>query len=130
MSLNKLFDTIQETRTKIGWETAFGEPQVVGNKTIIPVAKVGYAFGLGFGQGAALIGEKSEVPVSGEGENEGGGTGGGASSSPLGIIVVTPEHTYFEAVLDQGKISLAGIVLVAWIVFQLAITIRVLLGRR
>jgi len=37
---------------------AFGDPQVVGDKTVIPVAKVGYGFGLGFGQGPANLKRK------------------------------------------------------------------------
>lgn len=130
MPLNKLFDTIQETREKVGWKAAFGEPQAVEDKTIIPVAKVGYAFGLGFGQAPAPTEKEGEDPAPGEEGGEGGGAGGGASSKPLGVIVVTPEHTYFEAVMDQSKISLAGIALTAWICFQIAITVRAIFGRR
>jgi len=51
MSINKLFDTIDKTRQTAQWQAAFGEPQVLEDQTLIPVALVGYGFGLGFGLG-------------------------------------------------------------------------------
>jgi uncharacterized spore protein YtfJ len=69
MSLDKLFESIEQTRETANWQSAFGEPQVVEDKTVIPVAKVGYGFGYGFGSGQAP-GEEEDEPVS---EGEGGG---------------------------------------------------------
>jgi uncharacterized spore protein YtfJ len=126
MPLNKIFDTIEETRKHARWDAAFGEPQVVEGKTLIPVAKVGYAFGLGFGQGTGPTEEEGEAAPAGEGA----GAGGGASARPLGVIVVEPEGVYFEEVMDEGKVALAGILLVAWSLFQIGLTLRAIFGRR
>ncbi|MBI1354000.1 MAG: hypothetical protein GC160_06615 [Acidobacteria bacterium] len=54
----------------------FGEPITVGERTVIPVAKVGYGFGAGGGG-------KSD-------EEEGGGGGGGARLTPAGVVELTP----------------------------------------
>jgi uncharacterized spore protein YtfJ len=126
MPLNKIFDTIEETREHARWDAAFGEPQVVEGKTLIPVAKVGYAFGLGFGQGTGPVEEEGEEGPAGEGA----GGGGGASAKPMGAIVVEPERVYFQEAMDEGKVALAGIVLAGWIVLQLGLTVRALFGRR
>ena len=125
MPLNRLFETIEQARDKADWRAAFGEPQVVEGKTIIPVAKVGYTFGLGFGSGTGETETEGEMAPGGEG----GGAGGGASAKPLGAIVVTPEEVYFEETMDTGKISLAGIALAAFFLFQFGKTLRAILAR-
>lgn len=125
MPLNRLFETIEQARDTANWRAAFGEPQVVEDKTIIPVARVGYGFGLGFGSGSGeAVEEGDTVP-----EGEGAGGGGGAVSKPLGAIVVTPDCTYFEETMDVARVSLAGIALAALFVYQFAKTIRVIFGR-
>jgi uncharacterized spore protein YtfJ len=126
MSLNRLFDTVEQTRETAHWQAAFGEPHVEEDRTIIPVAQVSYGFGLGFGSGSGPSSDEGEP----SGEGEGGGGGGGASAKPLGAIVVTPECVYFEEVRDDGKIELFGIALVAFSVFQIAKTLRLIFGRQ
>ena len=125
MSLDKLFESIEQTRESANWQAAFGEPQVVEDKTVIPVAKVGYGFGYGFGSGQAP-GEEDDEPVS---EGEGGGGGGGAMTTPLGAIVVTPERVYFEETEDSTKIALAGIAVGALLICQLFKTLRAIFAR-
>jgi uncharacterized spore protein YtfJ len=125
MSLNKLFDTIEQARETAHWEAAFGEPQAVEDRIIIPVAQVGYGFGLGFGSGTAPADEEDKPASTGEG----GGGGGGASARPLGVIVVTPESVYFEEVRDEGKIAIFGIGMVTLSIFQVAKTLRAIFGR-
>ncbi len=125
MILNQLFDKIDQVREKANWQAAFGPPQAVEGKTIIPVAQVGYLFGLGFGSVVGPEAESESPPGS-----QGGGEGGGAWTKPLGAIVVTPERVYFEPVLDIGKIGLFGIGLAALLLFQLSRTIRLVLGRK
>jgi uncharacterized spore protein YtfJ len=124
MSLNRLFETVEQARDTANWRTAFGEPQVVEDKTIIPVAQVRYGFGLGFGSGTGEADEEGD-PVP---EGEGGGGGGGATAKPLGAIVVTPECVYFQETMDVAKVSIAGMILGGFFVFQLAKTLRELLG--
>jgi uncharacterized spore protein YtfJ len=125
MSLNKLFDTIEEAKATANWQAAFGEPKEVEGRTIIPVARVSYGFGLGFGQSTGPSEEEDEPAP----ESEGGGGGGGAWAKPLGAIVVTPEEVYFEETLDVGKISLAGFLLGGFFILQMAKTLRAIFGR-
>jgi uncharacterized spore protein YtfJ len=128
MSLNQLFESIEKTREAADWRTAFGEPQIVEGKTLIPVAQVRHGFGLGFGSGSGPTDpEKAATPPA---QGEGGGGGGGASSRPLGVLVVTPDGVEFEETLDAGKIAVAGIAMAALAVFQVALTLRAIFGRR
>jgi uncharacterized spore protein YtfJ len=124
MSLNKLFDTIERARETAHWRAAFGEPKTAEGKTIIPVAQVSYGFGLGFGQGTGPSEVEGEPPSGGEGA----GGGGGASAKPLGVIVVTPDHVYFEETEDASKIAIFGIFMVALSIFQVAKTLRAIFG--
>ena len=130
MSLNRLFDTIQEVRESAHWKSAFGEPQRVDDRTIIPVANVRYGFGLGFGQAAPqqepVPDDEPDLPAA----NEGAGGGGGAISRPVGALVVTDDGVYFEEAGGYNKVALAGIGLAGWIIFQLALTVREIFGRR
>lgn len=74
----------------------FGEPITVGERTVIPVARVGYGFGAGMGG-------------SGD-EGEDGGGGGGAGASPAGVVELTPDGIeYVEFGLGQ-KIMTAALV--------------------
>jgi uncharacterized spore protein YtfJ len=126
MSVNKLFETIEQAREAADWKTAFGEPQVAEDKTIIPVAQVGYGFGLGFGIGTAPEVEEDTPETTGEG----GGVGGGVSSRPVGVIVVTPESVYFEETRDEAKIALLGMGMVTLSIYQIAKTLRAIFGRK
>jgi uncharacterized spore protein YtfJ len=122
-----MFESIEQAREAANWRAAFGEPQAIDDKTIIPVAQVGYGFGLGFGRGGPATAGEGEPEMEGEG-GEGGGGGGGASAKPYGVIVVTPETVYFEEVEDSSKIAVMGIVMVAFSIFQVAKTLRVIFG--
>ena len=126
MSLNKLFDTIEQARDAASWKSAFGEPQVVDDKTIIPVAQVGYGFGLGFGREGSVPEDEDD---SGTGD-EGGGGGGGASAKPYGVIVVTADDVYFEEVQDTSKIAILGIAMSAFAIYQVTKTLRAIFGRK
>ena len=125
MSLNKLFDSIEQARDAANWKSAFGEPQVVDDRTIIPVAQVGYGFGLGFGSGDST--PEGEDSTGARGEGAGGG--GGAMAKPCGVIVVTPDDVYFEDARDDSKIAILGMTLAAFLVLQLAKTLRAVFGR-
>jgi uncharacterized spore protein YtfJ len=131
MSINKLFAAIEDAKNTANVNAAFGEPQAVEEKTIIPVAQVGYGFGLGFGQGPVMPGEEDEEGSPGEAttSGEGGGGGGGATARPLGVLVVTPEHVYFEETMDEAKIALAGIAFVTLAIVQIAKTLTAIFGR-
>jgi uncharacterized spore protein YtfJ len=123
MSLNRLFDTFEQIRESAEWRAAFGDAQVIGDKTIIPVAQVGYAFGMGFNKSAEPPEEGADAPVT-----DGGG-GGTVSSKPLGAIVVSPEGVYFEQIRDEGKITLVSLGVAAWAVLQVTKTLRSIFHR-
>jgi uncharacterized spore protein YtfJ len=125
MSLDRMFAAVEGFRDAAHWRAAFGEPQVVGDKTLIPVAKVGYGYGLGFGQGAGEPEEEGKQAEAGEG----GGGGGTAAAKPLGVIVVTPEEVYFEETADESRIALAGILVGALFIWQFAKTLRAIFGK-
>ena len=125
MSLDKLFAAVENFRDTAHWRSAFGEPQVVGDKTLIPVAKVGYGYGLGFGQGSGPQDEETEQAPGGEGA----GGAGTATAKPLGMIVVTPEEVYFEETADEGKIALVGTLVAALLIWQVAKTLRAIFGK-
>ena len=125
MSLNRLFDQVGEVRENANWQAAFGEPQEIDGKTLIPVARVGYAFGLGFGEGSMPPAEE-DAPA---GSGEGGGSGGGATTKPLGAIVVTSDEVRFEPVEDESKIAIAGMIMVALSIWQVSKTLREIFGR-
>ena len=125
MPLNRLFDAVERVRDTAQWRAAFGEPLVFENRTVIPVAQVGYGFGLGFGHPSEIPDEEAMLAAEGQ-----GGAGGGAMSRPLGAIVVGEDEVYFEETVDAAKISMAGIILAGVIVVQTAATLRALFSRR
>ena len=127
MALDRLFDVVEAARDGADWRAAFGEPQVVGDQTLIPVARVSYGFGLGFGRGTSPDAEENEATAPAEGE--GGGTGGFVSAQPLGTIVVTPEQVYFEQTVDIGKISLLRFGVLVLLIIQVAATLRTIFNR-
>ena len=125
MSLEKMFASIDNLRDTASVSAAFGEPQEVEGKIIIPVAEVGLGFGLGFGQGTSP--ETEETPA---GEGEGGGGGGGANARPIAIIEISEGEAVVKPIEDESKIALAGIAMVAWCVFWLMATLRAIFGNR
>lgn len=80
-------------------KTVFGEPIHTEGKTVVPVAKIAYGFGGGFGEGRHPHHEASDKP----GENtrpdgpqgEGGGGGGGMRVFPAGALEITTTGTRF-----------------------------------
>lgn len=77
-------------------KNVFGEPIQAGDKTIIPVAKITYGLGGGFGhskknkkQLEAVV-SPEEAPI-----GEGAGGGGGLLATPKGVYEITPKCTRF-----------------------------------
>jgi Sporulation protein YtfJ (Spore_YtfJ) len=69
----------------------YGEPVIVGEKKVIPVARVACGFGGGAGT-APLQRRNPDVPHPG---GEGGGGGGGFAAMPVGGVEITPGATRF-----------------------------------
>jgi uncharacterized spore protein YtfJ len=98
-------DFIESLRSTATVKSVFGEPIQMEGKTVVPIAKVAYHFGGGFGS----------KPKSGESrpdaKQEGGGGGGDVKAFPAGALEITPNRTSFvplhDALHDCGLL-LAG----------------------
>ncbi len=93
-------------------KNVFGEPLHVGDKTILPVARIAYGMGGGFGQGkknkkasneGAPVGE--EMPA-----GEGMGGGGGMHAKAKGVYEITPTATRFIPA-DSSRQVVMGLVI-------------------
>jgi uncharacterized spore protein YtfJ len=99
MSIQQLLQSIGE-RVSAGASVkqVYGEPLVVGGRTVIPAALVRYAFGGGAGGG------KRETEAQ---QGGGGGGGGRVCASPSGVIEITEGGTRFIAFPDRRGMSAA-----------------------
>lgn len=105
MSAKDLISAIAERLSGAAQVNAvFGEPRVIGSKTIIPIACAALGFGAGAGK------NKSETD-SGP-EQEGGGGGGGGAAKPIAVLEVTEQETRIIPVIDVTKVILASICVV------------------
>ena len=109
MALQDIFKGITERlQTTASVESVYGEPIVADGKTIIPVARVRYGFGGGFGEGNSDdIGSSS---VDGQVGGSGGGGGGGVEVTPIGIIEVTPGDTRYISFEDRRRLIRAALI--------------------
>ena len=87
----------------------FGDPIETQSRTIVPVARVMYHVGAGWG------GRKVEAP---EGRLGGGGGGGAVIAWPVGVLEVTSEGLRFERF---SRIKRAGILVGAGFLLGLAV---------
>jgi uncharacterized spore protein YtfJ len=85
--LQRIAETIGSTATV---KSVFGEPILAYGKTVVPVAKVAYGFGAGFG--------KAKDSPHGDPRGEGGG--GGVRAFPAGALEITAEGTRFVPFRD------------------------------
>jgi len=112
MTIHEWFDSVPERlQTSAHVKTLYGEPIVVGEKTIVPVAKVAYGFG-----GGSRVAGNEENSSAGHANQRGGG--GGVAAIPIGVVEVTDERTRFVAFDLTKKLvgALAiGLVLGMWI---------------
>jgi uncharacterized spore protein YtfJ len=124
--VQELLDSLADLREKANVNACFGEPVTVEGRTVIPVARIGYGFGMGLGQG----------PTSGEEEGAAekmgasGGGGGGVTASPLGVIEVTSKGTRIEPVIDKQKVAFATLLVAAWSAFWVTRALSAIFGRR
>ena len=95
MDIQQLLQSFAErVSTSASVRNVYGDPVVVGDRTVIPVAQVGYAFGGGGGTNA-------------ESPNGGGGGGGKVYARPCGALEVTPEGTRFIDFADRPRMGAA-----------------------
>jgi len=100
MPLGKIKEMMERAAESARVETVYGEARQVGQKTVIPVARVMYGGGGGAGQGKRPEGE----------EGEGGGGGLCVNVKPLGMFVITEKSERWIPVVDVTRVMLAGTV--------------------
>jgi uncharacterized spore protein YtfJ len=116
-------EPIHQMLQRLGAQTVFGEPTTQNGVVVIPVAEVTMGYGGGYGPGGqATTGAPTATGEGGAGAGSGGGAGG--RSTPRGFIHISAEGVKFQPITDETRISLAGIIMVAWIVFWVMATVR------
>jgi uncharacterized spore protein YtfJ len=96
-------------------EVVYGEERKIGDKTIIPIAVVAYAFGGGAGGGVAPHENGASSMTSGGG----GGGGGGVRVQPVAVLEVTGDDTRVLPVLDWTRIITTGMTIFgAWMMIR------------
>jgi uncharacterized spore protein YtfJ len=102
MSAQALLQSLKENiLSQASVKAIYGDPIVANGKTVIPVARIMYAYGAGAGTGG--VGDTSA-------RGEGGGGGGGVRAMPVGVIEISDQQIRFVPITDRKK--LAGAVLV------------------
>lgn len=97
MSSLALLQSLKESiLTQANVKAVYGEPIAAQGKTVIPVAKITYAYGAGAGTGG--VGNTSA-------RGEGGGGGGGARAIPVGVIEIADQQTRFVPITDRKKLA-------------------------
>ncbi|MFB6188611.1 MAG: GerW family sporulation protein [Halapricum sp.] len=110
MSITQTFDELADRlQHTAGSDTVFGDPIAAEGKTIIPVARIRYGFGGGFGSAEAGPDVES-VAEEGDEERpipagEGGGMGGGVDATPVGVVEVTEDDTRFVRFADRRRLA-------------------------
>ncbi len=109
--LEKIGDQLGSTATV---KTVYGEPIHANGKTVIPIAKVAYGFGAGFGSGHGkhLSDHEAGTQEAHDGgapgrHGEGGGGGGGVRAFPAGALEITDGETRFVPFLDLRPLAIA-----------------------
>lgn len=102
MSSSTMLQSLHENlSSRAQVKSVFGEPISAEGKTIVPVAKIAYAFGAGVGTGG--VGDTSA-------RGEGGGGGGGIRAVPVGVIEVSSNQpTRFVPISDRKKLGAAAV---------------------
>lgn len=124
--LEEMLNRIGQMHERAAVKTVFGEPYQVDGRTVIPVAKVCYAFGVGAGRGNAKINGGTESG----GGGEGGGGGGGVSVRPVAVLELSGTETRLKPIVDVTRVAIAGMALLAWNVFWITYTVRRISAKR
>ncbi len=103
LSVHKLVERLSGARL------CYGEPVRVGERTVIPVARVRSAGGGGFGRsdgGRAAQDLSAPEPADRSGDvGSGGGGGGFLEAQPMGFIDISPAGARFEAIVDPDRVA-------------------------
>lgn len=102
-AINSVTERLRESASV---KSVYGEPVKTNGKTIIPVARVMYGFGGGYGTSGSDEGDDEEPHE----ESEGAGTGGGVMATPVGVLEITDGETRFIRFGLMRKLLLAALV--------------------
>jgi uncharacterized spore protein YtfJ len=101
----RVADLARETIDRLGdsarVDRVYADPVEVGDRTVVPAARVVYGFGGGLGSGTDDDGETGE----------GGGGAAGVRATPVGALEVTADETRFVRFSDATGRRLAGLAL-------------------
>ncbi|KTG10664.1 hypothetical protein AUR64_08120 [Haloprofundus marisrubri] len=90
---------VEQLREKATVEAAYGDAIVAEGHTTVPVARIRYGFGGGFGSGG--VDDEMEPDRTGEG----GGFGGGVTVTPLGVVEITADDVRFVPVAARRRFA-------------------------
>lgn len=102
-----------------------GEPETVGETTIVPVTEIllGFSGGTGPASGDDLAaGDRSDPDHATRG-------GGYAHTRPLATIEVGPGGTRVHPIVDTQRVTLAAVLLSFWVVGWIALALDALFNR-
>ena len=126
--VQRVLEAFRDLRKEANVKACFGEPVTVEGRTVMPVARVGYALGLGAGKPSIPGAEKQGDAM--QKADAGGGGGLGVTSSPLGVVEVTPRGTRVEPIIDRQRVAIVSMLVGAWSAFWLARALEAIFGRR
>jgi uncharacterized spore protein YtfJ len=91
-------------------KSVYGDPVTFTDRTIVPVARVAYGFGGGFG---SRLKAGQDPTLTGDGAprmpgDEAGGGGGGVAAMPLGVVEITPTRTRFIRFGEGRRLAAAA----------------------
>lgn len=108
MAIQEILQSITDRMSAIATvNTVFGEPRVMHNRAIIPIAIVAGGFGAGGGEGKCGADQEGQQQ-----EGNGGGGGGGFAVRPLAVLEVTDTGTHLIPIMDLTRITIAVLGLV------------------
>ncbi|WP_233203996.1 spore germination protein GerW family protein [Halegenticoccus soli] len=99
---------IERMTERGGANSVYGEPIVTEGRTTVPVAKVAYGFGGGYGSGDRGATIDDAPPDVERSPGEGAGFGGGIAVSPVGIVEITDEGSRFVRFGSRRRILAAA----------------------
>jgi len=122
MFLDELQKRFADMQTKTGIAAVFGEPVSVDGRTVIPVASMRYAFGMGGGLGPAR-GDGGQAPG-------GGGGGGAAQVEPIALVEVVDGRIRVQPIVNVTRVLGIVAFLAAWAIFWATRTARAIAAKR
>src|SRR3989304_5515686 len=113
LAFNRFMDVFADTRKQASVDAVFGTPIESEGQIVIPIASTLYGFGLGMGAGDPQAPAADDTQAG----NRGAGGGGGYRTRPMAMAVIDSSGVRIQAIKNEERIAIAGIVMVAWIGF-------------